>query len=131
MSGSSATSLKSVQDAKKNLTAFLKKLDTVPTEILQDEVQTLYAEVIAEVPYKTGKLERSVKVSVAKDKRRPGLNVSASARSSNGYNYAGIQHENEEYEHPIKGKAHYISEPFERATKRIEERMRKELKVDD
>jgi hypothetical protein len=59
------------------------------------------------------------------------LNVSASARSSNGYNYAGIQHENEEYEHPIKGKAHYISEPFERATKRIEERMRKELKVDD
>jgi hypothetical protein len=131
MSGSSATSLKSVQDAKKKLTAFLKKLDTVPTEILQDEAQTLYAEVIAEVPYKTGKLERSVKVSVSKDKRRPGLNVSASARSSSGYNYAGIQHENEEYEHPIKGKAHYISEPFERATKRIEERMRKELKVDD
>ena len=71
--GRSATSQKSVQDAKKGLQKFLKKLDTIPVEVLQEEAQTLYSEIIKEVPYKTGVLERSVRVSVAKDKKRPGL----------------------------------------------------------
>ena len=129
--GASATSQQSVQDAKKNLQKFLKKLDSVPTQILQEEAPKLYAEIIAEVPYKTGTLERSVKVSVAKDKRRPGLNASASARSSRGYNYAGIQHEREDFEHSKSGaKDHFISDPFERATERIKDRMREQLVLD-
>lgn len=125
--GSSATSTKSVQDAKKNLQKFLRKLDTVPTKVLEQEAQTLYAEIIAEVPHDTGKLEQSVRVSVSRDKKRPGLNASASARSSKGYNYAGIQHEREDFQH-TKGKAHYISDPFRRSTKRIMRKLRKELK---
>lgn len=129
--GASATSQRSVQDAKKNLQKFLRKLDTIPQDILQEEAKTLYSEIIAEVPYDTGALERSVKVAVAKDKKRPGLNASASARSKRGYNYAGIQHE-EEFEHSKSGaKDHYISDPFERATERIKDKMRERLKVED
>ena len=127
MAGSSATQTKSVQDAKKRLQRYLRKLDSIPQQVLQDEAPQLYAEIIAETPYKTGKLERSVKVSVSQDKRRPGLNASASARSERGYNYAGIQHEDESFEHPVKGKAHYISEPFARATERIVEKLKDEL----
>ena len=129
--GASATSMRSVQDAKKNLQKFLRKLDTIPQDILQEEAKTLYSEIIAEVPYNTGVLERSVKVTVAKDKKRPGLNASASARSKRGYNYAGIQHE-EEFQHSKSGaKDHYISDPFERATERIKDKMHERLKVED
>ena len=128
--GRSATSQKSVQDAKKGLQKFLRKLDTIPVEVLQEEAQTLYSEIIKEVPYKTGVLERSVKVSVAKDKKRPGLNASASARSKSGYNYAGIQHE-ESFEHPKQGaKDHYISDPFNRSVERIKQKIAERLKME-
>lgn len=126
--GASAITRQSVQDAKKNLQKFLRKLDTKPTQILQNERDLLYAEIIAEVPYKTGALERSVKVTVARDKKRPGLNARASARSKKGYNYAGIQHEEESFHHPKEGaKDHFISDPFERATERIKQALREEL----
>lgn len=127
MAGSSATRTKSVQDAKKRLQKFLKDLDHIPSDILAEEQPKLYSEIIAEVPYNTGKLERSVKVTVARDKKRPGLNASASARSKRGYNYAGIQHENTEFQHPLKGKAHYISDPFNRCIQRIKTKMRERL----
>ena len=128
--GRSATSQKSVQDAKKSLQKFLRKLDTVPVEVLQEEAQTLYSEIIKEVPYKTGALERSVKVSVSKDKKRPGLNASASARSKSGYNYAGIQHE-ESFEHSKQGaKDHYISDPFNRSVERIKQKITERLKME-
>lgn len=128
--GSSATSLDSVQNARKQLTRFLKKIRTVPTEILQEEVPILRSEIIQEIPYETGKLERSVRVAVAKDKKRPGINASASALSKGGYNYAGIQHENEDFRHGKAGaKAHYISDPFERCIKRIEKKMEDRLEV--
>lgn len=131
MAGSSATSQQSVQTAKKQLQRFLKKLDTLPIKILEEEAQTLKAEIIAETPFETGRLERSVKVTVSKDKRRPGLNASASALNpETGYNYAGIQHENTSYHHD-KGKAHFISDPFERAVKRIERRFSEEVTPDD
>lgn len=130
--GAAATSRQSAQDAKKNLQKFLRKLDTKPTEILAEEAKILYGEIIAEVPYETGALERSVKVTVAKDKRRPGLNARASARSKKGYNYAGIQHEEESFEHSKPGaKDHFISDPFNRATDRIKSKMREELTLED
>lgn len=126
--GASATSQKSVQDARKNLTQFLKSLDTVPTEELEKSAQRIKAEAIAKVPYKTGKLERSIYVRVARDKRRPGIVAGASARSSSGYNYAGIQHENENYHH-TKGQAHFISEPFNAEVKRLKRRILRRLKL--
>ena len=55
--GASATSQASVQDAKKRLQKFIKTLDTVPTQILNEEAPILRSEIIAEVPYKTGQLE--------------------------------------------------------------------------
>lgn len=127
--GGSATSQKSVQNAIKGLTHFLKKLDTVPIKELENSAQIIKAGAIAQVPYKTGVLERSIYVTVSKDKQRPGLRAGASARSSNGYNYAGIQHENEEYHH-TKGKAHFISDPFQDEVENLKERLRKELKVE-
>lgn len=126
--GASATSTKSVQDARKRLTNFIKQLDTVPTEELEKSAQRIKADAIAKVPYKTGKLERSIYVRVAKDKRRPGIVAGASARSSGGYNYAGIQHENENYIH-TKGQAHFISEPFNAEVNRLKRRIRRRLKL--
>ena len=126
--GSSATSQKSVQDARKNLTKFLKTLDTVPQEELEKSAPRIKTEAIAKVPYKTGKLERAIYVRVAKDKKRPGLVAGASARSKDGYNYAGIQHENENYQH-TKGQAHFISEPFNAEVKRLKQRIRRRLKM--
>ena len=114
--GGSATSRQSVQDAKKRMQKFLKSLDTIPTEILQEEVPVLTGEILAEIPYKTGKLESSVKVSVARDKRRPGIN-------------AGIQHENEDFQHSKPGaKAHFISDPLNKCVDRVTDKMRKRLK---
>lgn len=127
--GSSATSQASVKRAKQNLRDFLKQLDTVPQEELQRSAQTILQEAIAKVPYKTGKLERSIYVRVSKDKRRGGLVAGASARSPRGYNYAGIQHENEKFHHPIKGQAHFISEPFEQETLRLVQRLKGRLRV--
>ena len=126
--GSSATKQKSVQDAIRNLTHFVKKLDTVPVEELEQSAQTIKAEAIAQTPYETGKLERSVYVMVSKNKRRPGLRAGASARSSDGYNYAGIQHENTSFHH-TKGKAHFISDPFEAEVEDLKRRLREELRI--
>ena len=126
--GSSATKQKSVQDAIKNLTRFLKKLDTVPTAELEKSAETIKAEAIAQVPYETGKLERSIYTMVSKDKRRPGLRAGASARSPRGYDYAGIQHENTSFHHN-RGKAHYISDPFNTEVEDLKRRLREELKI--
>jgi hypothetical protein len=124
----SATSLSSVQNAKKRLTKFLKTLDTVPIVILEQEARKIELQAKLETPRDTGKLESSVKARVARDKRRPGINISASARDK-GYNYAGIQHENTHFKHPVKGKAHYLKDPFDRGVRRIKRRLRKEVKL--
>ncbi len=126
--GASATSQQSVQDARKHLTNFLKQLDTVPLEELEKSAQHIKAEAIAKVPYRTGKLERSIYVRVAKDKKRPGIVAGASARSKDGYNYAGIQHENESYRH-ARGQAHFISEPFNAEVERLKQRIKRRLKL--
>lgn len=124
----SATSVARVQAAKKRLTKFLKTLDTVPLEELDKTAQAIKVKAIAQAPYKTGKLEQSIYVRVSRNKRRPGLVAGASAKSS-GYDYAGIQHENTQYHHPIKGKAHYISDPFNQEVTNLKRRLRRKLKV--
>ena len=124
----SATSTKSLQRAKRNLTKFLKELDTVPVQELEKSAQTIKAEAIAQTPYETGKLEKSVYVRVSRNKRQPGLVAGASARD-HGYNYAGIQHEATHFDHPIKGKAHYISDPFNAEVRKLKRRLRRKLKV--
>lgn len=127
--GYSATSTKSVQDAIKRLRQFQKEIEAVPLEEMQKSASIIYAEAISKTPYKTGKLERSVYVRVSKDKRRKGIVAGASARSKKGENYAGIQHENTKFHHPIKGQAHFISEPFNKETRNLIRRIRRRLKV--
>lgn len=124
----SATSRKSVQNARNKLTKFLKTLDTVPTEEIEKSAQKIKAEAIAQTPYETGKLEDSVYVRVSRDKRRPGLLAGASAKD-NGYDYSGIQHEETSYEHPVKGKAHYISDPFNKEVANLKRRLKRRLKM--
>lgn len=125
----SATSQKSVQNAIKNLERFARDLNSIPVEEFQKSAQIIKEKAIAKTPYKTGKLEHSVYVIVSKNKKRPGLRAGASARSPQGYNYAGIQHENEEFNHPIKGEAHFISNPFEEEVTDLKRRLTEELKV--
>ena len=98
----------------------LKACDTAPVDIMEDKVAKLYAMIIDRVPYKDGKLEASVSVSISRDKRRPGILVSASARNpQTGYNYAGRQHDDDTLHHPIKGTAFFLSEPLEEITDEI------------
>lgn len=124
----SATTSKSVQQAKKNLTKFLKELDTVPVAELERSAQVIKAEAIAQAPYKTGKLEKSIYVRVSRNKRKPGLVAGASAKD-HGYDYAGIQHEATHFDHPIKGKDHFISDPFNQEVRKLKRRLRRKLKV--
>lgn len=128
-STSSATSQKSVQKAIDALAKFLKSVETIPSEELEKSAQVIKANAVAEAPYKTGQLERSVYVIVSRDKRRPGLRAGASARSSSGYNYAGIQHENTHFQHPIKGKAHFIRDPFNKEVRNLKRRIRRRLQI--
>lgn len=123
---SSATSVKAIQENKKLLTDMLNQLETVPTQILEEEAKRVYAEAVSEAPFKTGALERAIYVRVSKDKRRPGLVLGASIRKGR-YDYSGIQHERPQYKHPIKGKAWYLRDPFERAINRIYVRFKEEI----
>lgn len=127
-SGGTAANVKSVQKAKDKLTKFLKTIDTVPVKILEEEAAKILNEVRQETPYRTGKLERSAYVRVSKSARTPRITAGANAISK-GYNYAYIQHENTRFRHPIKGKAHYVSDPYRRGVKRIIKRLRSEVKM--
>lgn len=122
----SVASLQSIAGAKKRLQKFLRELETVPVEELEKSAQTIKANAIAQTPYKTGKLERSVYVRVSRSKTKPGLTAGANAFSG-GYNYAAIQHENTSFEHPIKGKAHYIRDPFNKEVANLKRRIRRKL----
>ena len=130
MTSSSATNLASVREAKKHLTSFLKKQQTLPTEILEREAPRIQAEARMYTPFKSGKLEASVWCRVSKSITRPGLNIRASARNGN-FNYAGVQHENTYYTHPVKGRDHYLSIPFYAGVSRIKQQMRREVRYND
>jgi hypothetical protein len=125
VAGSSATTLKSIQNLRKHLSNFLKAVETEPSKILAEEAPKIEREAKAMTPYKSGKLENSVKVRVSRSKVRPGLTVSASAKSK-GYNYAALQHE-VKFNHPIKGRDHYLSIPFEKGIKRIKAKILKRV----
>lgn len=124
---SSATVTKSLKDAKKRLTKFLRTLDILPTTELAKSADRIYTNAVAQTPYKTGKLESAVYVRVSKSRSKPGIVAGASAKS-HGYDYAGIQHENTDFKHPIKGKAHYISDPFNQEIERLQRRIRRKLR---
>lgn len=128
MSSYTATNSEQVQNAKKKLQKLLRQVQIVPIQILAQEAVRVEAEAKNETPLKSGKLESSVKVSVSRSKSKPGLNLQASARSK-GFNYAGMQHDRV-FNHPLKGKDHYLSDPFKRAVARIKKKLKKEIMRD-
>lgn len=73
-------------------------------------------------PDDDGHLNESIKYKV--ENRRGGVTLAVTASATNrrnGYNYAGIQHENTSYQHPNGGMHHYISTPYEVEIPNIED----------
>lgn len=122
------SNIKSIDRAIRNLNKFLNSLESVPSEELDRTASQIKAKAIAQTPYRTGVLERSVYVDVVKDSTQQTIIAGASAKSERGYDYAGIQHENTTFNHPVKGKAHYISDPFKQEVYNMKRRIRRRLK---
>lgn len=122
------SNIKSIDRAIRNLNKFLNSLESVPSEELDRTASQIKAKAIAQTPYRTGVLERSVYVDVVKDSTQQTIIAGASAKSERGYDYAGIQHENTIFNHPVKGKAHYISDPFKQEVYNMKRRIRRRLK---
>ena len=124
--GDMRSSIKYYQDELKELS---RKCVSSPVKIFREEAKEMKIECQARVPLKTGRLQSSIYVIV--DTKPGNCKIRAGAKAVNpndGYNYAPIQHENEDYNHPIKGEAHFISEPLRKAVDafiiRVRERMR-------
>lgn len=122
------SNIKSIDRAIRNLNKFLNSLESVPSEELDRTASQIKAKAIAQTPYRTGVLERSVYVDVVTDSTQQTIIAGASAKSERGYDYAGIQHENTTFNHPVKGKAHYISDPFKQEVYSMKRRIRRRLK---
>lgn len=102
-------------DVKKclsNLTAFLRKCDEIQTVDLDTLAAQVQARAKQLAPYKTGRLESGTYARRSDNKRKPGIVAGAVAMSA-GYNYAPIQHENTEFNHPIKGEARFVAKALE------------------
>lgn len=77
------------------------------------------------VPVELGELKASGKVEHGPD----GAEVSYSAVSEDGYDYAAIQHEREDYNHPNGGQAHYLADPMTTARNAILAAMAAEVRL--
>ena len=140
--GSSATALKAVQKSIKGLEKALRYYDSeLFGDIVEEESKKAYAEMIAIVPHSGmkfvpsaksgdsgreeyqgvgGKLQRSIYCRPTRSKGKFGIVAGASAWDPyRKFNYAGIQHENEEYHHDPPTQAHYISKPLHKNAKII------------
>lgn len=125
----SRVTVEGLKEASNDLTRFIKTLESVPTKILAEEAPRIQQVARLRTPVKTGKLQASVTVRVSKDKRRPGLYAQASAKNR-GYDYAYIQHENDWYNHPNGGEAHFLESAFTEGVERIIRRLREEVRYD-
>lgn len=123
----STAQLKSFINAQKRLKSYLKTLNTVPMQELKRTAEQMYPKIVAQTPYKTGKLEQSVRVTASGTPQHPVLTAVASAKSGN-YDYASIQHEETSYNHPIKGKAHYIRDPWNQEVRNMRRRINRKLR---
>lgn len=124
----SISGLDSVKRCKSDLQRFLRQVDTVQ----EQELDTLATEMLAEMqrrtPYESGKLEAGVYCRRSRGKNTKGIVAGATAMNS-GYNYAVVQHENESFEHPVKGEAHFVSGPFEEGVAKFMDTIERRLKL--
>ena len=144
--GDMRSSIKYYQDELKELS---RKCVSSPVKIFREEAKEMKIDCQARVPLKTGRLQSSIYVIV--DTKPGNCKIRAGAKAINpndGYNYAPIQHENENYDHSggganlsiadqLAGKGggdddrdpFYISEPFDFTVEVIRQRLEKELKL--
>lgn len=99
---------------------------------LEETAQAIEQDAREMAPKLTGKLSISISVHVSHSNRWPGIIATASAKN-NGYDYALIQEENEDYSHyGPKEQAHYLSQPFVWYISDLYERLTdKELELPD
>ena len=121
--------VKGLKQARDKLGRFAKGVDEKSLRIFLEEAPRIEAEAKLETPVESGDLRNSVTVSVSQIKRKVNLVASASS-IHRGYDYSNIQHENETFNHPNGGKAHFIRDPFNRGVERIERRLREEVGYD-
>lgn len=101
---------------KQDLRNVLKRERTLGGQVLQRIADEMYIKTQALVPVKTGELKNSIIVKVSKSPRYPGIIAVATARNiRTNYDYALMQEEREDYQHPNGGQAHFLAEPFEEA----------------
>lgn len=117
-----------IKQLRDELGRFAKRVEDVPGEVLLEEAARIKEEAIMQVPVKTGTLQSSIEVTVTGSKLKKTLRASASAVDK-GYDYAEIQHENTDFNHPNGGKAKYIEDPFNAGVQRIVSRLEGELKL--
>lgn len=97
--------------------------DDLFDELANTYLPQLQIDVANEVPVgETGKLlNGGITYNLNRTSRnKVTLSVTAKAYSDSGYNYAYIQHENEDFSHEV-GTHHFISGPFEKMIKDISE----------
>ena len=118
-----------LKQARDKLGRFAKGVDEQSFRIFLEEAPRIEAEAKLETPVESGDLRNSVTVSVSQIKRKVNLVASASS-IHRGYDYSNIQHENETFNHPNGGKAHFIRDPFNRGVERIKRRIKQEVRYD-
>ena len=128
--GINQEALYKLKHMRNKLGRFTKQVNEHPIEVLNEEASRMNEEAKMLVPLDTGQLQSSITTVVDREsKLKVSLRMSASAEH-NGYDYAGIQHDNPWYEHAPGRQWHYIKEPFEEGIQRIEERLEKEIGYD-
>lgn len=126
--GGSATGTKAVKEAKKHLAEFLKTVDNVMPGEIDKAAKELYPEIVALTPLKKGKLEKSVYAKSTRLTRDKTTIVAGASARFRGYNYAGIQHNVATFEHPIKGRDHYVSIPFNKIIAKLKRRLKARMR---
>lgn len=120
-------SLEGIVDAKNDLEDYLKWVDkNLDTEV-DKLAENIYVAALKIVPYDTGRLSAGIYARRSKAKGKRGIVVGAVAKNKKNYNYALIQHENEEYFHDYPREAKFIEKPFDDELEKFYERMRDTL----
>lgn len=113
-----------LREIKNDLRQMLKEHRTLALRELEETADYIWQEAYARVPVRTGELQDSIQVDISRSPRYPGIIATAEAHNTKtGYDYARIQEENEEYEHPNGGQAHYLEEPFREGVEDFYRRM--------
>lgn len=122
------STLVQLQRERDKLGRFVAVIESRPYRIMVEESARILQEMQMQVPYDSGYLHDSLRCYVEGSKLTPKLIATASAKD-NGYDYAGIQHDVPWFNHMV-GKWRYVADPFEAGVKRIDSRLRKELRYE-